>query len=200
MSAKAQSYMRIQWLHKKVAEECYPSAELIAEKFGISQRQAQRDIEYLKKELGAPIVYSPSHKGYYYNDKFTLPILYGSENDLDYTGVISEMQSLGGAYADSAVTQMEIPYTAEITVFQRMAVMNLRKFIVEELPRHRYRCEFHSVELFLGVILSLDSTVIIHEPEWLRKKLCASAQTALLANLKPDEIEELAKVIDAEVR
>ena len=37
---------RIQWLHKMVSEQCYPNAKNISEKFDISPRQAQRDIEH----------------------------------------------------------------------------------------------------------------------------------------------------------
>ena len=43
---------RIQWLHKKMTMNSYPNAQRLAERFGISHRQAQRDFTYLKKELG----------------------------------------------------------------------------------------------------------------------------------------------------
>ena len=64
---------RIQWLHKQIFEKRYPNAYRISEKFGISHRQAQRDIEMLKTEFGAPIKYSPQRKGYYYTEDFDLP-------------------------------------------------------------------------------------------------------------------------------
>lgn len=46
---------RIQWLHKKICEEAYPSAIDLSNKFSISRRQAQRDVDKLKKQFGAPI-------------------------------------------------------------------------------------------------------------------------------------------------
>ena len=64
---------RIQWLHKKLCENCYPNAMRLAEKFNISHRQAQRDIDFLKKELGAPLKYSNSQKGFYYSAHFSPP-------------------------------------------------------------------------------------------------------------------------------
>ena len=43
---------RIQWLHKKMTVNAYPNAQRLAERFGISHRQAQRDLDYLRRELG----------------------------------------------------------------------------------------------------------------------------------------------------
>ena len=44
---------RIQWLHKKISMNSYPNAQRLAERFGISHRQAQRDLDYLRRELEA---------------------------------------------------------------------------------------------------------------------------------------------------
>ena len=42
---------RIQWLHQKILSRSYPNARLVADRFGISHRQAQRDVDYLKNVL-----------------------------------------------------------------------------------------------------------------------------------------------------
>lgn len=42
---------RIQWLHKKMTMNSYPNAQRLAERFGISHRQAQRDMDYLRLSL-----------------------------------------------------------------------------------------------------------------------------------------------------
>ena len=55
---------RIQWLHKRIADMRYPNANRLAERFGISHRQAQRDVEYLKNTLGAPLAYNAEHRGF----------------------------------------------------------------------------------------------------------------------------------------
>ena len=43
--------LRIQWFHKKVMDMSYPNAMRLSERFHISHRQAQRDVDYLKKKL-----------------------------------------------------------------------------------------------------------------------------------------------------
>ena len=78
---------RIQWLHKKITEYSYPNAMRLAERFNVSHRQAQRDVDFLRKQLGAPIEYDAEHKGFYYTTDFSLPVLLTSDNDESYMGV-----------------------------------------------------------------------------------------------------------------
>ena len=40
--------VRIQWLHGELTRNTYPNAARLAERFHISRRQAQRDIDFLK--------------------------------------------------------------------------------------------------------------------------------------------------------
>ena len=63
---------RIQWLHKKICEEAYPSAVDLSNKFSISRRQAQRDVDKLKTQLRAPIRYSYTRNGYYYSEPYSI--------------------------------------------------------------------------------------------------------------------------------
>ena len=42
---------RIQWLHKKLVSKSYPNSHRMAERFHISPRQAQRDLDFLKKNF-----------------------------------------------------------------------------------------------------------------------------------------------------
>ena len=55
---------RLQWLHKYIVNMRYPNASRLAERFGISHRQAQRDVDVLRRELGAPLSYDHEHRGY----------------------------------------------------------------------------------------------------------------------------------------
>ena len=71
---------RIQWFHKMVLGKCYPNAKDIADKFNISQRQAQRDIEHMRSALCAPLVYNGTNKGYSYSKKFFLPSVVNNQN------------------------------------------------------------------------------------------------------------------------
>lgn len=173
---------RIQWIHKKITANCYPNASHLSEQFDISHRQAQRDVEFLKKELGAPLKYNTAKKGYFYSEDFVLPLIVDTENDTDYQSVLFGLQAYNDLAAERSVTQMQLPYTATLEIQDKMTVMNLRTFIVAEEPRHRYRCEFPSVELFLGILVSSDANIKIISPDWLRQRLVEIAKKILEKN------------------
>ncbi len=175
---------RIQWLHKMVSEQCYPNACDISEKFDISPRQAQRDIEHMRNTLGAPLVYSASHRGYYYNKDFILPSIICTENQSDYNAVFSGLRTFTDNSAQVSIVQMQLPYTAVLEIKDKITVMNLRSFIVEEERHHRYKCEFPSIELFLGVIMSTGAEIRIVSPDWLRDKLVDFAKKILECNIE----------------
>jgi predicted DNA-binding transcriptional regulator YafY len=67
------NYHRYQWFDRQVRAEKYPNARHLAEKFEISNKTAQRNIEFFRDSLEAPIEYDQSRKGYYYlNTNFQL--------------------------------------------------------------------------------------------------------------------------------
>lgn len=173
---------RIQWLHKKICEEAYPSAVDLASKFSISRRQAQRDVDKLKNELGAPINYSYTNNGYYYTKKFSLPYIQEFENDSDLHDVINSMREIEAAKAERGMLQLQLPYTAVLHIPDRTTVVELRSLITEDLPHKNYRCEFQSIELFLGILISADSDIKIVEPEWLRNRLVELAKKVISNN------------------
>lgn len=174
--------LRIQWLHKKLCEECYPNAMRLAEKFNISHRQAQRDIDFLKKELGAPLKYSNSQKGFYYSSEFSLPAVVTTEKDSEYIDTINELGGFGRLAAKQSVMQLHIPYTATVEIKDKLTVMNMRPFITALKSRNTYECEFQSVEMFLGAIMVMDSDIKILSPDWLREKLVSTAERILANN------------------
>ena len=174
---------RIQWLHKMVSEGCYPNAANVSEKFDISIRQAQRDIEHLRSALGAPLVYSAAHRGYFYNGDFILPSMISTENESDYNYVLAGLREFTDSSAEVSIVQMQLPYSAVLEIHDKITVMNLRSFIVEEEQRHRYKCEFPSIELFLGVIMSTGAEIRIVSPDWLREKLIEFAKRILESNI-----------------
>ena len=170
---------RIQWLHKKICEEAYPSAIDLSKKFSISRRQAQRDVDRMKTKLGAPIIYSYTYNGYYYSEPFSLPFMHESENDSDLHDVIASMRENERMKAERTMLQLQLPYTATLYVPDRTTVIELRSMIVEDLPQRRYRCEFQSIELFLGILISTGANIKIIEPEWLRERLIELAKKAI---------------------
>ena len=74
---------RIQWLHKYIVNMRYPNASRLAERFGISHRQAQRDVTSLREDFGAPLAYSADHRGFYYTQEFSLPSYTTDESEFD---------------------------------------------------------------------------------------------------------------------
>ncbi|MGZ9583985.1 helix-turn-helix transcriptional regulator [Paenibacillus marinisediminis] len=73
---------RIQWFDQQIRIGKYPNSNHLAERFEISKRQAQRDIEYLEMSLHAPLQYVAKKRGYCYTDKtFILPHLYMTEEE-----------------------------------------------------------------------------------------------------------------------
>ena len=64
-----------------IRQNKYPNARILAQEFEISERQAQRDIEYLRSSLGAPLFYDPQKRGYLYdNQTYVLPQVYLTED------------------------------------------------------------------------------------------------------------------------
>lgn len=64
------------WLDLEIRQQMYPNCSKLAEHFEISLRQANRDLEYLKNTLNAPVRYVAVKRGYTYTDMtFILPNL-----------------------------------------------------------------------------------------------------------------------------
>ena len=83
---------RIQWLHKYIVNMRYPNASRLAERFGISHRQAQRDVTSLREDFGAPLAYSADHRGFYYTEEFSLPSYTTDESEFDYVEAVMGTQ------------------------------------------------------------------------------------------------------------
>ena len=177
---------RIQWLHKKMTSNSYPNAQRLAERFGISHRQAQRDLDYLRRELGAPIEYDKARKGFYYTRVFSLPLLISSDNDDLYLPEIFNAEERELA-ADESIIQMQIPYTATVQIKNKLTALELSRYIVAKHSRDCYTCEFHSIEKFIGLLLSLDADFRVIEPLWLRERILCAARRVLENHQNEDE-------------
>lgn len=67
---------RIMWLDLEIRQQYFPNCMKLANHFEISLRQANRDLEYLRNTLNAPIRYVAAKRGYIYDDMtFILPNL-----------------------------------------------------------------------------------------------------------------------------
>lgn len=76
-------YERFLWFHARVKQGCFPNASSLAEHFEIVPKTAQRDIEFMRNRLCAPLQYDPALRGYRYeNDAYELPGLWIREEEL----------------------------------------------------------------------------------------------------------------------
>lgn len=177
--------IRIQWLHEELVRGTYPNAARLSERFQISRRQAQRDIDFLKKQLGAPLEYDQHIMGYRYTKAFALPISVRNENDgysrlpLNPFGrdMAEDMPT-----AENVIIQGQIPYTATLGITDKLTVLEMRSYIISEEGRGQFLCEFHNIDRFLCAILTARSGIRIIEPSWLRDKLLHMAEKAIENN------------------
>lgn len=76
-------YERFLWFHGKVKARSYPNARTLSDAFELSCRTAQRDIEFMRDRLRAPLAYDGDRKGYAYTDwSFELPGLLLTEENI----------------------------------------------------------------------------------------------------------------------
>lgn len=76
-------YERFLWFDNHVRNNQYPNAAKMAGHFEISQKTAQRNIEFMSERLKAPLTYIPKERGYMYSDNtWNLPGLWLSEDEL----------------------------------------------------------------------------------------------------------------------
>jgi len=81
--SKKLTFERYHWFHNEVKKGKYPNAAKLATKFEISEKQAQRDIEFIRDRLKAPLKYDAKNKGYYYEDAgYEIPPIWFREDDL----------------------------------------------------------------------------------------------------------------------
>lgn len=181
------AHLRIQWFHKKVMDLAYPNAMRLSERFHISHRQAQRDVDFLLRKLGAPLEYCPDHRGYRYTEAFSLPIVITSDNDQSYGTPISSGDELSLFGAETGVIQMQLAYTATVELTDKLTALELSNYIVSRKGENCYACEFHHIDHFLAALLTADADVKLIEPDWLRERLLGAARRVIKNNEIPNE-------------
>jgi len=91
-------YERFVWFDDQVRVRKYPNATTLSEKFEISTKTAQRDIDFMRDRLLCPLNYDSSQKGYYYDDEtFSLPMVYLSSEEFSSLLIARKMlQDISG--------------------------------------------------------------------------------------------------------
>jgi len=76
-------YERFLWFHGQIKADKFPNARNLAEIFEVSGRTAQRDVEFMRDRLYAPLEYNRRYSGYSYtDDSYELPALWISETSI----------------------------------------------------------------------------------------------------------------------
>jgi len=76
-------YERFLWFHTQTKALKFPNASHLADYFEISSRTAQRDIEFFRDRLNAPLKYNHQLRGYSYtDDSYELPAHWVSESNI----------------------------------------------------------------------------------------------------------------------
>lgn len=175
------AYNRVQWVHKQIVDGRFPNAKRVSEHFNISHRQGQRDIETLKKEFGAPLIYSAEKKGYTYSEDFSLPVYYLNSNDEDYLKLMAEAQNAEDTSQNSYL-QMQIPYLATIEIPDRRSYYMLERFIIGKESKNNYICEFKNASFFLCALLTSGADFTVVKPKWLKENLLEIIERAIRNN------------------
>jgi len=90
--AKKQTYTRYVWFIDRAKKGKHPSTTSLMAKFEISLAQAQRDIEYMRDTLGAPLKYVAAEKGYKLEDgAFSLPSVWVEDDELLLLALAKEL-------------------------------------------------------------------------------------------------------------
>lgn len=180
---------RIIWLHKRIKDGYYPNAMRLSERFGISHRQAQRDCDYLRRKIGAPVEFDRSRQGYYYTEDFSLPDSIRIEDPRDISNIAALADIYGGADGES--TQIGIPYSALLSIPDKLSALELAPFVTRRVSsKGKYICEFQNIRVFFGALLAVDADIRIIEPEWLRRDFCKSLDKLRNANSEEDTDHE----------
>lgn len=83
MERSKTQFSRLLELDRRIRNGDYPNCLTFSAEWEVTQKTAQRDIDYLRDQLGAPIEYDRIKKGYYYTDlHWFLPSVSMSEGEL----------------------------------------------------------------------------------------------------------------------
>jgi predicted DNA-binding transcriptional regulator YafY len=91
-------WRRLQTIHHEIKEGRHPNTSSLAAELSVSSKTVQRDLDYLRDELEAPIEFRREENGYVYTrEDYVLPFLPVDGQDLFSIGVAAQvLELLGG--------------------------------------------------------------------------------------------------------
>lgn len=85
-------HRRLIFIDQQIGSGSYPNCSKLSRSWEVSAKTIQRDIDYLRDELGAPLEYSALHRGYFYRERtWQLPAIQVSEGDLFFMSVAEKI-------------------------------------------------------------------------------------------------------------
>ncbi len=76
-------HSRLLFIDREINTGRFPNCGNLAEEYEVSRKTIQRDLDYMRYQLDAPLEYSAKHRGYYYTEKnYKLPAIDIKESDL----------------------------------------------------------------------------------------------------------------------
>ncbi|WP_372365252.1 helix-turn-helix transcriptional regulator [Candidatus Uabimicrobium sp. HlEnr_7] len=86
------SFERLKYIDSQIRQNLYPDRSKIAEIFGVHTRTIQRDLDYMRDRLRAPIDFDRIKKGFYYTKtNYILPALYVNDKDIFSLSVVDKI-------------------------------------------------------------------------------------------------------------
>lgn len=115
-------HSRLLFIDKKIKDRTYPNCASLAEEWEVSAKTIQRDLDYMRNMLDAPMAYDAKMRGYYYTQSsFHLPAISLNDSDLfavfiaekvlkqyENTPVYPRLQSLFAKIAESLPDKITI--------------------------------------------------------------------------------------------
>ncbi|MEA2114418.1 MAG: WYL domain-containing protein [Thermodesulfobacteriota bacterium] len=76
-------HSRLLFIDRKIREGRHPNCSSMAEEWEVSRKTIQRDLDYMRYQLDAPVEYSAKQRGYFYTEEqYKLPAMNIRESDL----------------------------------------------------------------------------------------------------------------------
>ena len=167
----------------------YPNASKLADKFEISLRQAQRDIEYMRDSMNAPLVYCAGKRGYLYENSYVLPSFFLSESEKEMVNSLAKQYRELGTFGyekykrsarilsriseinqEDKANMTKSPFFAEIEmVGSRTSVIALDYFLCEKVVDQTYTYAFFDPDVFISVLIASHLEFKIVKPNWLKE-------------------------------
>jgi predicted DNA-binding transcriptional regulator YafY len=124
-------FRRLFEIHRLVSEGAYPNCRSLADRFEVTQRTAERDIERLRDQFRVPIEYDRHRRGYYYTGPVDLPPLKLQEGEAIalFLGQRLLMQCRGTPFEEFVMDAMEkirllLPRSVEVSLDRALGAVS----------------------------------------------------------------------------